>query len=251
MSLSIEETRSLLQDLPQAYHTQINDALLTALARAFADWTGQDLLVVDLEGHGRDAIMEDVDISRTAGWFTTIFPVLLSLSDGSDVVQSLRAIKEQLRAIPNRGIGYGLLRHSSDDKEIVERLRAMPQAEVNFLYLGQFEQTSDASSTLMAAKESGGYARGPMGKRKHLIEVTGSVHGGQLHVNWTYSSAVHARETIDRLARKFMNELRAIITSCQAFEAATFTHSDFADYGWSQAELDDILTKISQSTESA
>jgi NRPS condensation-like uncharacterized protein len=129
VSLDIEETRVLLQEVPKAYNTQINDVLLTALVQAFKEWTGQRYLLVDLEGHGREAIFEDVDLSRTVGWFTTIFPVLLNLGKVSEPGEVLKSIKEQLRRIPNNGIGYGLLRYLSKDTEIVKKLQAIPQAE--------------------------------------------------------------------------------------------------------------------------
>ena len=118
VSLSAEETRALLQEVPEAYHTQINDVLLTALVQAFSRWTGARSLLVDLEGHGREEIFEDVDLSRTVGWFTTIFPVLLESGGGFHPGNALKSVKEQLRRIPNRGIGYGLLRYLSRDADI-------------------------------------------------------------------------------------------------------------------------------------
>ena len=110
VSLSTAETRVLLQEIPTAYHTQINDVLLTALVQAFAWWTGGRSLLLDLEGHGRETIVEAVDLSRTVGWFTTHFPVLLDLERPSCPGEALKSVKEQLCRIPNRGIGYGLLR---------------------------------------------------------------------------------------------------------------------------------------------
>jgi hypothetical protein len=107
ISLSQEETQALLQDVPAAYQTQINDVLLTALVQAVKQWTGESLLLVDLEGHGREEIFEDVDLSRTVGWFTTLFPVLLDIGAASSLADALKTVKEQLRNVPNRGIGYG------------------------------------------------------------------------------------------------------------------------------------------------
>ena len=76
-SLSEEETARLLQQVPEVYHTQINDVLLTALGEAMGKWTGSDEVLVDVEGHGREEIGEGVDVTRTVGWFTTIYPVVL------------------------------------------------------------------------------------------------------------------------------------------------------------------------------
>src|SRR6185295_15826710 len=112
------------------YHTRIDDVLLTALARAFQRWTGEDALLVELEKHGREDLFEDVDLSRTVGWFTNAFPVLLRVE----------APKEQLRRIPRGGIGYGLLRYLCRDEEVARQMRVLPGAAVSFNYLGQLDQ---------------------------------------------------------------------------------------------------------------
>src|SRR4029453_3910609 len=97
-------------------------------------------LLIDLEGHGREEIVEGVDLSRTVGWFTTIFPVLLQLEPTAALADALKSVKEQLRHLPKRGIGYGVLRYLSQDTEISEKLRTLPQAEVCFNYLGRVDQ---------------------------------------------------------------------------------------------------------------
>jgi hypothetical protein len=162
VSLTAEETQALLHEVPTAYRTQINDLLLTALAQSFSQWTESRTLLVDLEGHGREAIFDDVDLSRTVGWFTTIFPALLNL-EAWEPGEALKSIKEQLRAIPNRGVGYGLLRYLSGDEEIAARLRQSPQAEVSFNYLGQFDQLLPEGALFGPATESVGPARSPRG----------------------------------------------------------------------------------------
>src|SRR5205823_313117 len=120
--LSAEETDALLHEAPAAYRTQINDILLTALLEATAAWSGQRSLLLDLEGHGREALFEDADLSRTVGWFTSLFPVRLVLGKGSGPGESLKSVKEQLRGIPQRGVGYGLLRHLRADAGLAGQL---------------------------------------------------------------------------------------------------------------------------------
>src|SRR5204863_7877923 len=105
--LGTEETRALLQDVPGVYRTQVNDVLLAALGRVLSGWTGHDRVLVDLEGHGREDVFDDVDLSRTVGWFTTMFPVALHLPADTDWGATLKSVKEQLRAVPGRGLGYG------------------------------------------------------------------------------------------------------------------------------------------------
>ncbi len=244
VSLSVEETRALLQEAPEAYHTQINDLLLTALTTAMAEWTGERALLVDLEGHGREDIFDDVDLSRTVGWFTTIYPALLRLEKTSSLGESLKSVKEQLRAIPQRGLGYGLLRYLSGDEEIAETLRRLPQAEVSFNYLGQLDQALPADSLLAPARESAGPVHSPRGRRKHLLDVRGSVARGRLNLSWTFSENIHRRDTIERVAQSYIESLRALIAHCQSPEAGGYTPSDFPLAQLEQVDLDQALAEI-------
>ncbi|AFZ17608.1 non-ribosomal peptide synthetase [Allocoleopsis franciscana] len=243
-TLSFSETQALLKEVPQIYNTQINDVLLTALVQAFAQWTGERTLLVNIEGHGREDIADDVDLSRTVGWFTTIFPVLLNLGEASNPGDALKKVKEQLRGIPNRGIGYGVLRYLSDDPEITEQLRTLPQAEVIFNYLGQFDQTLSESSLFGLTQESSGLARSLRGKRSHLLEIDGLVSQGQLQLKWSYNHKVHRRSTIETLAQGFVEALRSLIAHCQSPEAGGFTPSDFPLAQLGQDDLDAVLGMV-------
>jgi amino acid adenylation domain-containing protein/non-ribosomal peptide synthase protein (TIGR01720 family) len=246
--LSKVETQALLQEVPAAYQTQVNDVLLTALTQAFVGWTGQQSLLVNLEGHGREEIFPNVDLSRTVGWFTTLFPVLLDLSADSPG-DALKAVKEQLRHIPNRGIGYGVLRYFSGDRAIAQSLAAMPQAEICFNYLGQFDQALPQSSWFSLAPEPSGSTRSPLASRRHLLDINGYVSGGQLRLDWTYSTLIHKEATVSRLAEEFINALRELITHCQSPSAKGYTPSDFPKANLNQKDLDRLLAKINLGSE--
>ena len=246
VSLRAEETRVLLQEVPKVYNSQINDVLLTALTQGFTQWTGQRSLYVDLEGHGRDAIFDDVDLSRTVGWFTTLFPIQLSLSDNSHPEESLESIKEQLRRIPNGGIGYGLLRYLNREKEIAQKLRALPHAEVNFLYLGQFDQSLSESSPFQLAKEASGRSQSMQGLRSYLLELNGGVIDSKLQMTFLYSKNVHQRSTVERLAQGFIEALRELIAHCQSSEVGDYTPSDFPEAGLNKKELDEIIAELKE-----
>ena len=211
-SLSVEETRALLHDVPKIYHTEINDVLLTALVQASASWTGERSLLLELEGHGREEIAEGTDLSRTVGWFTSVFPVLLRLGQAHDLPAALKTVKEQLRKIPSRGLGYGVLKYLSMNGDSANQLRKLPQAEVMLNYMGRVDRVLPEASLFEPADESSGPTHILSGKRPHLIEVYGSVLEEQLEMVWVYSENVHKRATIEALAREFMDVLRRLIS---------------------------------------
>lgn len=244
VSLSADETRALLQEVPASYRTQINEVLLTALVRALAPWTGSRSLLLDLEGHGREEILEGVNLSRTVGWFTTIFPVVLDGGDSQAAVEALRSVKEQLRTIPNRGIGYGLLRYASGDSAVAEKLRALPQAEVRFNYLGQVDRALLDSSMFSVAPQPSGPAQSSKAERAYLMNIIGTVSGGELRLEWTFSENIHRRETVARLARSYVEELRALIAQSRTGGKLSYSPSDFPRAKLSQEELNKVLAKL-------
>src|SRR5690242_17332332 len=214
--------------------------LLTAMALAFARWTGSGMLLVDLEGHGREALFDDVDLSRTVGWFTTIFPVALDVSGCTDPITSgaaLRLVTQRLRTIPRHGIGYGLLRYISGGGT-GELLQVLPQPQVSFNYLGQFEYSADPAA---GKTDLRGPAFSEHSRRRYLIDINGGVFAGRLNLSWIYSEAVHRRTTIESLASTFIDELRKLITHCLSFRLRGLTPLDFPLANLDQAQLDGLL----------
>jgi len=246
VALSEEETRALLQEVPAVYGTEINDVLLAAVVMAFRRWIGVDHVRIDLEGHGREDLFEDVDISRTVGWFTSMFPVVLTIENENDVAQVLKSTKEQVHGIPNKGIGFGLLRFLNNDENVRTSLIASQSAEVAFNYLGQFDHIVNDAMPFAPAKESSGLERSLVNPRSHSISINGSIIGGALHISWMFSKAMYRRETMQRLALNFIGSLREIIAHCQSPEAGGYTPSDFADVELEQEELDELMTELNQ-----
>ncbi len=240
VALDSQETRALLQAVPQAYRTQINDVLLTALAQVCAAWTDAPALLLDLEGHGREDLFADVDLTRTVGWFTTIYPVLLELPADGDPGAALKAVKEQLRAVPQRGIAYGMLRYLNHDAAQVAQLAALPQAEISFNYLGQIDQVLPTDGLFGAAPEPSGQPQSPQARRSYELEVIAISVGGQLQVSWTYSTQRHDAATITRLADGYLAALRTLIAHCLAPDAGGYTPSDFPLAQLDQATLDQL-----------
>ncbi|MGA9994161.1 MAG: amino acid adenylation domain-containing protein, partial [Pyrinomonadaceae bacterium] len=244
VALSVEETRSLLQEVPPVYHTQINDVLLTALVVAFERWTGESALLLELEGHGREELFPDINLSRTVGWFTSAFPVLLQLDDPAVPGKALRSIKDQLRAIPDGGINYGALRYTDAQPELAATLRSLPQPCVSFNYLGQVGRMLESASIFGLARESVGPTRDGRNRRTHLLEVNAGVFNGELRLDWSYSSGLHDSATIERLAKTFAQALREIIEHCLSPGAGGYTPSDFPLAKLDQRKLDELLKTV-------
>ncbi|HEY0079208.1 MAG TPA: SDR family NAD(P)-dependent oxidoreductase [Pyrinomonadaceae bacterium] len=244
-----DETRDLLQHVPQAYHTQINDVLLAALALAVKRWSGQSSVLIDLEGHGRDGLLDDADVTRTVGWFTTIYPVLLKADGGEDLARTLVGVKEQLRTQPTPSVNYGLLRYMHADRQVGEQLAAMPQAGMSFLYLGQVDQGLPESTPFVGASESAGATISPRAIRSHPLTVNGLVAGGRLQLDWTYSENLHRRSSVERLAEAYRQSMRDLIAHCLNTTGDTFTPSDFPDAELSQDDLNDLMAEFSQMEE--
>ena len=227
--------------MPEAYRTQINDVLLAALAEALGAWAGASVVLFDLEAHGREDLFDDVDLTRTVGWFTAMFPVALELPAGAGAGELLVSVKEQLRAVPNRGIGYGLLRYLRGDEELSTALRAQPQAEVRFNYLGQLDQRLPQDAPLRAAREPAGPARSMRGRRRHAIDVLVSIMGGCLHARFAYVEDRYHRATAVSLAEGFLASLQALIAHCLDPRAGGVTSSDLQMQGLTQDTLDFVV----------
>jgi amino acid adenylation domain-containing protein/non-ribosomal peptide synthase protein (TIGR01720 family) len=237
--LGHEETRALLQEVPRVYHTQAQEALAAALALAFRKWTGETRLLVDFEGHGREEEAgEGVDVSRTVGWFTSVYPVLLEVT-GEEVASALKAVKEQLRGVPGRGIGYGVLRYLSGEERVREALAGMPGAEVSLNYLGQFDRVLEGGR-FRAASESVGAVQDVGGRREYLLTINALVADGRLRVSFGYSGGAHRRETIEVLGAGFVGALRGMIEHCGEEGAGGHTPSDFPLARLTQAQIDAI-----------
>nr|QEO74617.1 condensation domain-containing protein [uncultured bacterium] len=240
VSLGREHTEALLQEVPAVYHTKINEVLLSALGLALKEWSGQNVVSVDLEGHGREQISDRVDVSRTVGWFTTIYPVLLEVQGSKERAgEVLKQVKEQVRAIPGQGIGYGILRYLGG--ETGRQLQSLPHAEVVFNYLGQTDGVLGDTGVFGIARESSGSQCSQKGMRQHVLDINSLVVGGQLQLSWSFSRNLHRPETIEQLARNFINCLEAIISHCQSEDAGGYTPSDFPLAQLTQSELDHVL----------
>jgi amino acid adenylation domain-containing protein/non-ribosomal peptide synthase protein (TIGR01720 family) len=248
IALDREKTSALLHEVSNVHRTGVDEVLLTALVQAFARWTGSRSLLIDLEGHGREELFADLDVSRTVGWFTSIFPVHLVLdSNGRDeepkAIEELKAIQDQLRHVPQRGIGYGLLRYLSSDARLRERLATLPRAQVSFNYLGRIDGLV-SEPILGIASEAAGAEEGPGARRPYLLDVIAQVAGGCLQLELVYSTAMHRRKTVENLAGDILACLESLLAHCLSPGARGFMPSDFPEADLSQEELDRLVADL-------
>lgn len=236
-------TSQLIHQINSKYHTKTNEILLSALLQTFARWTGQHNLLLEIEGHGRDLILDNLEVSDTIGWFTNIFPVWLESKKISDTGYTICAVKEQLRSIPNNGISYGMLKYSND-QEVSAFLKDIPSSQISFNYLGQFDQLKSEGFIFDMANEGKGIERGLENRRRYLIDVSAIIVNGCLNVQWIFSSSIYRPQTIQTLADNLLSEITRIIDHCLEDKASTYTPSDFQDVQIKQEELKDILSEI-------
>lgn len=240
--LNEAETKALLHEAPRAYHLQVNELILAALAKTLAGWSGRSSVLIDLEGHGREDIGADLDVSATVGWFTTVFPAQFDLPPEMTDAAILTAVKEQLRGIPRAGLGYGLLRYHHPDESVRRQTREIPISDLVFNYLGP--TWVERSQGFPIADVPCGEARSSKGRRPYLHEINASIDSGVFTATWSYSQRAHRPETIREQADAFVANLRALIQHCLGEETFGHTPSDFPLAGVDQSELDRIAALL-------
>ncbi|HEV2782817.1 MAG TPA: non-ribosomal peptide synthase/polyketide synthase [Actinophytocola sp.] len=244
VSLSVrlgkDDTDALLHRVPGVYRTQVNDVLLSALGRVLCRWTGRDGVLIAMEGHGREEILAGVDLSRTVGWFTSEFPLALSVSADADWGEVLKSVKEQLRAVPHKGLSYGALRYLSPPDTAAGVLAHDPHPQISFNYHGHWDMASDAEGLFRSWTAGVGQDIDPGRTRACLLDVTGVVNAGELELVWTYSTEVHDEATVARLARETIGALAEIVAHCARPGAGGCTPSDFPLARLNQRQVDRI-----------
>ncbi|WP_239649999.1 condensation domain-containing protein, partial [Methylocucumis oryzae] len=233
LTLSAELTETLLLSANHAYRNRIQELLLTALARVICRWAGQSALSIELEGHGREDCI-GLDVSRTVGWFTSVFPVLLT--PDTELATALKTIKEQLRNVPNHGLGFGVLRYLGDSDTQAE-FSQLPKPEIGFNYLGRFDNDMGSDALFIPATEARGAELADDAPLLYQLEINGQVSDGCLSLNWTYDRMRYSPDTIAGLLAGYEQELSAIIHHSQTAEPV-LTPSDVPLAELSQAQLD-------------
>ncbi|MED1913794.1 non-ribosomal peptide synthase/polyketide synthase [Bacillus thuringiensis] len=237
VKLTEEETSQLLKQAHRAYNTEVNDLLLTALGMTLYAWTGKERSLINLEGHGREDIIADTDISRTIGWFTSQYPVLLDIGIKADVSRHIKQVKEGMRRIPHKGIGYGMWRYLNKSERTNE---TYVDPQINFNYLGEFDQdlknsdmsTSPYSTTLDVSDQT---------EMKFALDVGGMVTEGRLELDIRYNQKAFRKDTIEHVAHLLKENLLEVISHCMSQDRIELTPSDVLLKDVTLEQLDTIV----------
>ncbi|WP_307891648.1 non-ribosomal peptide synthetase [Bacillus swezeyi] len=237
-TLSEEDTHVLIHKVNKAYSTDTQDILLTAASLALCDWTGERKLRIAMEGHGREHILPELDISRTVGWFTSMYPVLIDLHAAEgELGMAVKTVKDTLGKIPDKGIGYGILKYLTDSERKTIQFGKAP--EIGFNYLGQFNDTEHQQMFSFSGLASGKDIT-PTWQREQTLEMSAMVTQNQLYFNLSYPPSRFQTTTMKQLLHTLKQYLHQIINHCAGKQETEKTVSDFSSKSLTAEDLDSI-----------
>uniref|UniRef100_UPI0015F00121 non-ribosomal peptide synthetase n=1 Tax=Amycolatopsis pittospori TaxID=2749434 RepID=UPI0015F00121 len=269
VSVPEQVTSALLTRVPSAFHTGVDDVLLAGLLAAVGEWqrargrTADGGMLVDVEGHGREPLTEDMDLARTVGWFTSQYPVRLDpgpidfaevRSGGADAGRLVKRIKERMRAVPGDGLGYGMLRYLND--ATAGSLAALPVPQIGFNYMGRFAATREPAVADGAGAVPEVRPWQPAGERalggavdddmpaRHALEAGGIVRdlpeGPELNLNLEAPSGLFAAADLEDLAAGWAAMLTGLVAYIDAGGAGGHTPSDFGLISLAQDDIEEF-----------
>ncbi len=243
VSLDEVTTQLLIKESNKAYNTEINDLLLSGLASCIGEHFRMSKIMVGLEGHGREDIFNTIDITGTIGWFTSFYPLQIDISTMKNTGDLIKSTKEQLRLIPDKGMGYGVLRYFHPSESVRETLANVPW-DIGFNYLGQFDNAMSGGTNewLARSEEAMGKSLSPQTPFRTRLEINCSIAGGQLNISFGYAPKEYKQETIAAIAEGYVQKLQDIIKHCSEKEGVEFTPADYGLNGkLDYKELDQFL----------
>ncbi|QYX31220.1 non-ribosomal peptide synthetase [Sphaerospermopsis torques-reginae] len=247
--LSPEETLILLKQATTTYHASMQEIMLAALLKTLTDIYKSDHWLIDLEGHGREEIGDNLDISRTIGWFTSLYPVLLKQPHNNANHEPnhellLKEIKTQLRTIPHHGISFGLLRYLNQNQHLKDKLNLKKTANISFNYLGQIDNLQTTNQRFSMSHAPTGSGLFGQQERPHLLAINARIQNEILQIEWYYSQNVHDHKNINNLAEKYLTNLGLYLTNSASSNSSFYSASDFHLVDLSENELDAILEDL-------
>lgn len=242
VTLSRAETEILLKKTNHAYNTKTDDILLTALVKSMSTFSGAHSILLNLEGHGREEILKGVDVSRTVGWFTALYPVFLKYEPEQTLADLIKNVKDDLRRVPDKGIGYGLLKYLREQRG-EEDIEFRLHPEICFNYLGQFDADITTSVFRHSAMDTG-ICISPENAMTYTLDFTGVVADGRLLLSLVYSSAEYEDKTMECLLQDYKDNLIAIIHHCANKQIPEVTAADITQEAITLQDLQPYASEL-------
>ncbi|KAK9761467.1 hypothetical protein K7432_013616 [Basidiobolus ranarum] len=242
-SLQKEHTDLLFGVSNDAYRTEAVDFMLSSLAASYCKTFNAPSLAIATEGHGREPWDDSIDISRTIGWFTSIYPVNISVNADESILDILVRTKDLRKTIPHRGFDYGLLRYLNEKTSSVF---SQDHLQVGFNYLGRFQHLEKANSLLQDVTEEYRFDLnmiGPKWRRMNAIETEVTMKQNNLHASISFSSALHSKEKIDQWLQSWREILIKAVVTCANTKVSSFTNSDLPLLSLTSPEVDHLIQK--------
>ena len=240
-----EETSQLIKQAGKAYNTDVNELLLTALGMSIQEWSGQEQVLVGLEAHGREQGAVGADVARTIGWFTSMYPLVLDMSETRDLSRLIRQTKEKIRSVPNKGMGYGVLRYVTEPA-MKQELRFALTPEISFNYLGQFDE--DIQTEVFKKSAYGtGQPVSAAGEKLGLLNVNAVIINKRLQLVLDYSKKQYKEQTMSNLTERLRSNLLMLLEHCMSRDKTQSTPSDFYLSTLSIGQLDELVEETSRS----
>ncbi|MGF7029219.1 amino acid adenylation domain-containing protein/non-ribosomal peptide synthase protein (TIGR01720 family) [Paenibacillus mucilaginosus] len=221
-------TDRLLKEAHRAYSTRVNELLLTALGLAVREWTGKGKVIIEVEGHGRAELGEALDTTRTIGWFTSMYPVVLDIPYTEDLADAIIGVKETLRRVPNQGVGYGLRYYGSTGSEGTADSRSVIRPEIRFNYLGDFGQDWNQELFDLSFLPSEA-SMSPASERQHVLDLIGLVREGELQLMWMYNRHEIPSLLVTEWVNDYKRHLIRVMDHCTIQQTRVLTPADVGD----------------------
>jgi len=230
-------TAALLREVPARLGATMEDALLTAMLLAHGRPGGDRALRILLERHGREALDESIDLSRTVGWLTAAVPRTLRDPGSARPAELLRAVRDQVRRISHQGLGVAVLRAGIGDAALVQRARALPGPELLVNYLGRLDVHPGPRLRMEGGLR---LARDPDDPGLATLGLDAGLDGDRLRLDWSFDATAHRESSVAAIAGAVSDALGVLARDLATFED-TAPSSPLADSGLTDAEIDDVL----------
>lgn len=232
-------TKNLVHEANAPYGSKTEDLLIAALVTTICEWSNNEQILLGIERQGRNAEELDKDVSNTVGWFTSFFPIAFSYNKQQDIGSHIKNIKEKLRAIPNNGLGFGVLKYLYSSKS--SKLNKL-QPKIVFNYLGKTNKMKNEDETSFEYLEYP--TRDANSERNYEIEINAQIINDNLIMKLSFTKDLYKDDTAQKITDTFFQNILDLIDFCLKQDDVSYTPSDFSEVDLNQDDLDNLLSQF-------